>query len=143
MPTGIYEHQKKSYPAKLLGEIRYLYLHQALTIIQTASRLQVSPKVVQRAMERHHIPRRTATPRNQRGGNNGNWKGDGAGCSAFHRRLDALSGKPQCCEECGTTDQRKTYDWANLTGQFDLPADYKRLCRSCHSKLDHKERNFG
>jgi hypothetical protein len=45
-------------------------------------------------------------------------------------------GKPKRCEECGTTDPKKTYDWANQKGRYDDPQDYRRLCRSCHGKLD-------
>lgn len=43
---------------------------------------------------------------------------------------------PQKCEECGTADKNKTYDWASISKKYNDPNDYKRLCRSCHWKLD-------
>jgi len=46
------------------------------------------------------------------------------------------------CEECGTADPRRSYDWANLTGNFADVMDYRRLCRSCHWKLDGKILNI-
>lgn len=47
------------------------------------------------------------------------------------------------CEICGTTDADKSYDWANLTGKYDDPSDYKRMCRSCHAKQDRVILNIG
>jgi len=46
------------------------------------------------------------------------------------------------CEVCGAKDQNRSYDWANLTGKYDDPSDYKRMCRSCHWKYDKKHLNF-
>ena len=56
--------------------------------------------------------------------------------------MKALKGKPKKCEVCGTTDKKKNYDWANLTGKFNDPEDYKRMCRSCHRKYDKAHLNF-
>ena len=36
----------------------------------------------------------------------------------------------------------KNYDWANLTGHYDDPNDYKRMCRSCHWKYDERIKNI-
>lgn len=36
----------------------------------------------------------------------------------------------------------QSYDWASMTGDFADPSDYKRLCRSCHWKLDDKITNI-
>lgn len=46
------------------------------------------------------------------------------------------------CDVCGTEDKSKSYDWANLTGDYDNPQDFKRMCRSCHWKYDKKHLNF-
>ena len=144
MPTGIYEHKKQTYPQWLITAINIYYTRDGMTIVETAQAIGagMTPKIVQRCMERHSIPRRVARKRRQSGSANANWKGSDVGYSGAHRRLDALHGKPKSCVECGTKDKRKSYDWANLSGKFDDPKDYKRLCRSCHSKLDRKERNF-
>lgn len=70
------------------------------------------------------------------------WKGDNAEYSALHRRLRENKGQPKKCEECGTEDPDKTYDWANISGDYEDPDDYKRLCRSCHWKLDNTVENL-
>lgn len=64
------------------------------------------------------------------------WKGNRAGYQACHMRVIAARGRPSECEECGTTDSNKYYDWANLTGNYHDVDDYRRLCRSCHWELD-------
>lgn len=51
-------------------------------------------------------------------------------------------GRPKRCEECGTTDSLKTYDWANLNGKYEDLNDYKRMCRSCHWKYDDRINNI-
>lgn len=75
------------------------------------------------------------TARNQHGPRNPNWKGAKAGYRALHLRVERLRGKPQRCEGCNSRAPGH-YDWANLTGRLDDPTDYRRLCRSCHWKLD-------
>lgn len=61
---------------------------------------------------------------------------------ALHARVRVARGKPQHCEECGTTDPEKAYDWANLTGNYEDINDYARLCRSCHVRKDGNWRNL-
>jgi hypothetical protein len=61
--------------------------------------------------------------------------------STHHKRVEARRGRPKMCEACGCTDPSKTYDWANLTGRYDDPSDYKRMCRSCHWKHDHAQQS--
>ena len=78
-----------------------------------------------------------------RGPAHGKWKGDSAGYVAFHQRLGRLRGKPQHCERCGTTDPDKQYEWANLTGRYEDPADYQRMCKSCHRSYDMARRLGG
>jgi hypothetical protein len=70
-------------------------------------------------------------------GNGSQWKGDNAGYSGFHVRVDRLRGKPKRCESCGLSDENRKYHWANLTGNYSDVWDYKRLCVSCHRKYDY------
>lgn len=114
-----------------------------LTQVEIAERYHTSQKVVFTAMRRLGIKARPRVKRNQTGWNNSSWKGDNASYAAFHKRVEVLQGKPQKCEVCGTVDTSKTYDWANLTGRYEDPSDYKRMCRSCHWKHDKKQNNLG
>ena len=104
--------------------------------------INVSQKVIYGAMKRNGIKARKAVKRNQIRENNSSWKGDDACRCAFHRRLDAKYGTPAKCEVCGTTDLKKSYDWANLTGNYHDETDYKRMCRSCHWVHDEKINNI-
>jgi len=73
----------------------------------------------------------------QRGSKNPSWKGEDVGYKAMHARVAAVRGKPKRCEVCGTDDPGKRYEWANLTGRYDDPEDYKRMCARCHKRHDH------
>lgn len=58
----------------------------------------------------------------------------------LHVKVSKAFGKPRKCEECGTTEAKR-YDWANLGENYGYPyvvrrEDWRRLCRSCHQKLD-------
>lgn len=133
--------RSEMYRAKIDDKaLRELY-ESGMTQAEVAACLGTSQKVVFSAMVRLNIPRRPAIKRNQKGSANDTWKGDGAGYQAFHRRLDAMFGKPKCCAVCGNTS-RRFYDWANLTGKYTDLKDYKRMCRSCHSKYDQTHKNF-
>jgi hypothetical protein len=110
--------------------------------VEIAKILNTSQKVIFRVFKENNFKCRIAAKRNQLKENNDSWKGNDAGYSAFHRRLESISGKPKKCQICGTTDIKKTYDWANLTGKYEDPLDYKRMCRSCHWKHDKKYLNF-
>jgi hypothetical protein len=114
-----------------------------LTQVEIAHRYHTTQKVVWRAMINLGVPSRIAKKRNQAGPNNDSWKGQDAKYAACHLRVQTLRGKPQKCEVCGTTDVNKSYQWACLSGHFDDPSDYKRMCRSCHSKHDRVYRNLG
>lgn len=107
-----------------------------LSQAEIAVRYGTTQKVIWRAMKNLGVPARKAAKRNQRGSKNDSWKGNQAGYAAFHKRIEVLNGRPRKCEKCGTTDLRKRYDWANLTGRYEDPKDYRRLCRSCHFKMD-------
>ena len=109
---------------------------------EVAAHYGVSQKVVFGWMRKAGIQARVAAKRNQKGSLNSSWKGDAATYAAFHYRLQSLKGTPSVCEVCGTTDTKRTYDWANLTGRYHDPEDYKRMCRSCHWKHDGKIKNI-
>jgi hypothetical protein len=110
--------------------------------LEVAQIMNTTQKVIWRVFKENKYKCRIAKKRNQTKEDNDSWKGDHAGYSAFHRRMESLKGKPKKCELCGTTDPNKTYDWACMTGKYNDPADYKRLCRSCHWKHDKKYLNF-
>lgn len=109
---------------------------------EVAQVLNTTQKVIWRVFKENNYKCRIARKRNQLRENNDSWKGNKAGYSAFHRRMEAIKGKPQKCELCGTEDKSKTYDWACMSGKYEDPSDYKRLCRSCHWKHDKKYLNF-
>jgi len=142
MPKGVYPHthmRPKVYPAELVDRVRALYL-SGLTQAEVGAQLGLSQKVIYSVMRRHDIPRRTAAKRDQWGANNVRWKDDEAGYQAFHLRVERRYGQPMECSTCGTTDPSKSYDWANLTGDYPNPDDYARMCRSCHRQYDNSRR---
>jgi predicted DNA-binding protein (UPF0251 family) len=124
-----------------LEQIKTLYL-SGMSQSEVAEQIGISQKLVWHRLKELKIKSRPAIKRNQKREKNSSWKGGDVSYSAFHFRLQALRGKPKKCEVCGTTDDKKHYDWANLTGQYDNPDDYKRMCRSCHWKYDKKHLNF-
>ena len=124
-----------------LDKIKTLYL-SGMSQVEIAEEMGITQKVVWNRLKGCGVKCRAAVKRNQTGKNNSSWKGNRAAYAAFHCRLYALKGHPQKCEVCGTTDANKTYDWANLTGQYDNPDDYKRMCRSCHWKHDGTIKNI-
>ena len=80
--------------------------------------------------------------KNQFGENNRMWKGRFIDYGGAHDRVSRERGKPKKCEVC-KTESAKLYDWANMTGDYSNPKDYKRMCRSCHFKHDGVVKNFG
>ena len=61
--------------------------------------------------------------------------------SGYHRRLHQKRGLPSFCEHCKTTTATR-YEWANISGHFEDVNDYKRLCKSCHSRFDRTGQYF-
>jgi len=123
------------------SKVKKLYL-SGLTQQEVAEKLNVTRKIIEKSLIRTKTPKRKAIKRNQWGENNHMWKGDQAGYSCLHKRLHRRFGKAQKCEICGTTDKRKSYDYANLTGKYKDINDYKQMCRSCHWKHDKKINNI-
>lgn len=113
------------------------------TVQELADMYGVGRKGISGVLKRNGIVMRVAAKRNQWGSENHMWRGDEASLSKLHRRLDRRFGTPQKCDVCGADDSRRTYDWANLTGDYANLTDYVRMCRSCHWKRDEKHKNFG
>ena len=63
----------------------------------------------------------------------GFWEGDKTTYRRLHQRVDARRGKPNHCEDC---KKDKKCDWANVSGNYQNVMNYRRLCKSCHNKLD-------
>ena len=139
MPRGA---KPKAYDDALVLSVRDLYV-AGHSQVEVAEKVGVTQKVIWNLMRRHGIEARPQIKRNQQDENNANWKGGAARYQALHIRVQRLRGKPQQCEKCGASGPGRSYDWANLTGNFDDPSDYKRLCRSCHWTLDQKHLNLG
>lgn len=124
-----------------IAQLVQLY-QSGMTQKEVAEEMCLTQKVVWHRLKENKIKCRKDAPRDQKAFKNNNWKGKSVCYAAFHYRLRALKGSPKKCEVCNTTDTKRTYDWANLTGRYDDPADYKRMCRSCHWKYDKKQLNF-
>lgn len=145
MPKGVYTRkprEPKRYPPEMVEEVRRLY-ESGMTQDEVATTIGSTQRVVWRLMMIHCIPRRPAIKRDQLGEKNVMWKGAIAKYAALHLRVQALRGKPHKCEVCGQDSVNKRYEWANLTGRYDDPSDYKRMCRSCHRKNDLAYLNLG
>lgn len=112
------------------------------TQLECALIMGVGRKVIANAMRRLNVKPRPAIKRNQCGSLNPNWHGKNATRASKHKRLYRAFGQPKMCSICHTNDPKRTYDWANLTGDYDDPRDYARMCRSCHWKYDRKHLNF-
>ena len=139
MPRGA---KPKQYPPEMVEQVRTLY-SGGMTQVEVAAELGVTQKVIWKLMIRHDIPRRPQIKRDQRGARNSSWKGGAASYAAFHYRMTILRGQPKRCEECGTGDLAKGYEWASISGDFANPSDHRRLCRSCHARYDETYRNLG
>lgn len=113
-----------------------------MTQEEVAKELGTTQKVIWSRLKEEGYRCRIAAKREQFGENNDSWKGSAAKYSALHYRIYKLKGCPRKCEVCGTDDKNKRYEWASLSGKYDDPSDYKRMCKSCHSKYDNMAKNF-
>lgn len=124
----------------MVAKVRKLY-SDGMTQSEIADALDVTQKIVWRLMRHHGINARPAVVRDSIvGERHPNWKGSDAGYQAMHLRLYRLKGAPSVCDVCGTTDERHNYDWANLSGHYEDPDDYARMCRFCHRRYDDAPR---
>lgn len=119
---------------KVRAEIIGGLYQQGLTQYEVAARLGISQATVSRYLARAGVEVGRNGPPPKSGSDHPAWKGDGAGYSQMHLRVSQLRGRPQLCEQCGATEGRM--EWANLSGNYADPMDYKRLCRCCHMRLD-------
>lgn len=103
-----------------------------------------APVLARELCSRHYQRQLAGKPldaeRDQWGERNPTWIGDQAGYAALHTRVHRRRGMPKRCERCGTQDPSKTYEWANLTGNYQDPDDYERMCKSCHNRYDASRR---
>lgn len=65
------------------------------------------------------------------------WRGERVGYQALHQWVAKHLGKPAKCWNPECTNESRTYDWANRSGEYkrDL-SDWVRLCRVCHTRYD-------
>ena len=124
-----------------IGKAIELY-ETGLTQEEVAKELNTTQKVIWQRFKDANYRCRIAAKRDQWGIKNHMWKGKNATYAAKHYRLYKILGMPRKCQICGTVDKKKKYEWANLSGDFDNPKDYKRMCKSCHAKYDKKVLNF-
>jgi len=113
-----------------------MYHDERMTEKAIAKYFGASRNAVHKAMNRLGIQRRSYRTRQRNGSAHQNWKGSKIGYVGGHHRVKRMRGAPTKCSECGQDDPTKVYHWANLTGEYDNPADYRRLCVSCHSNFD-------
>lgn len=58
----------------------------------------------------------------------------------LHEPIRTITTAPTRCERCGLDDPTQRFEWANLTGRYDDPDDYERMCVSCHRRYDAARR---
>lgn len=62
------------------------------------------------------------------------WKGDDVGTDGLHAYVRKYLPQSELCQFCNV---RKSYDLANITGNYKRDFyNWKYLCRSCHKKFD-------
>jgi len=120
-------------------QLKYLYYKCKYTQQEIGNIFDTTQKVVYRWFKVMNISARIPKKRDQYGNNNDSWKGDNAGIAAFHKRLKNERGIADHCELC---NKGVHFEWANLTGNYKDINDYKMMCKSCHAKYDHVEKNF-
>ncbi len=123
-------------------EMYAMYVEQNMSQKEIASKLGICLKPVQTAMRVFGIPARRQAKRDQRGSKNARWKGSQAGYQALHLRVATARGKPTYCEHCPQNSPSASYEWANVSGNYEDVMDYKRLCLSCHRKFDDSVLNL-
>lgn len=121
------------------SEVAALY-GSGMTLDKLAELLGVDKTTVHYFMRKQGIPTRRPGGAAKWGSEHAGWKGNKAKYVSFHRRLFRTLGQPKECSECGTTDPSLIYEWANLTGNYADPKDFKRMCRPCHAKYDAMRR---
>jgi hypothetical protein len=126
-----------AYPPALVERVTTLY-GSGLTQAKIAAEIGRSQRFVWCVMKLHQIQARPASVPVGRvlGPLSPGWKGDEAKYLALHTRLYRRRGKPSYCAACDSRDPAGDYEWANLTGRYEDPSDFVRLCVRCHRRLD-------
>jgi hypothetical protein len=110
------------------------------------NRLKVSAAMKGKKKSAEHVAKVAAALRGKKrpqwsGTNHHAWKGDFATYSSLHNWVYRHLGNKKHCENCGISDEYKTYHWANKSGDYKRQEDdWLRLCVPCHSSYD-KGRN--
>lgn len=144
MPLGIYDRSTakpvgRPYSDDLISTVAEMY-RADLSLKSIAHALGFSIRKVGHILDAAGVARRRTGPISPpTGPANGNWKPK-VGYHGMHARLIRERGKPQHCTTCGATSDDRMYEWANLTGQYEDPDDYARMCRSCHRLYDNARR---
>jgi len=84
-----------------------------------------------------------------------NWKGSDVGYVALHKWIKKHLPKPNECTTCGAREtfsifkrygkeiERSNIELSNKSGKYKRAIkDWEWLCRSCHAKVDKKEKNI-
>jgi len=114
-----------------------LYLNGSCSGLTLAEMFGTTSSTIYRLFKENEIITQHWQPK---GSESPQWKGEEAGYCAMHHRVEKLRGSPKSCSLCGTTDPALTYDWANISGRFQDPRDYIRLCRQCHTQFDQEKK---
>ena len=122
-------------------ELQNLYINKKMSQRKIADIFRTSSPTIGRRLNEYRI-KLWKKGENLRNENSLSWKGNNAGISACHWRLKKIKGRPQKCDICKTRDKNKFFEWANLSRNYFNFNDYKRMCKSCHSKYDKKYLNF-
>lgn len=122
-----------------IGKAISLY-ESGMTQTEVADALNTTQRVIWARFKQINYRCRVPFKRNQFGERNTSWAGNKVTYKGAHIRVGDRRGNPKSCEVCGTNDSNKWYEWANLTGNYPDPNDYKRMCRSCHRKFDKERR---
>lgn len=121
-----------------VNQLKYLYEVRGMTYVELAKIDGRNSVTLFEILKHYSVKSRSVARRDQLGNKNFSWKGNFAKIDALHARINVLKGKPKECAVCGKKALHATYDWANLTGHYEDLNDYKRMCRSCHKKYDHR-----
>lgn len=100
----------------------------------------ISTQTIGNLLKKFNLKPKSKATRNQTEENHHSWRKDPS-YRTLHKRVEFKRGKLNLCEECGTIDPDKKYEWANISGDYLNHHDFKRLCIDCHSKEHPRERD--
>jgi len=109
---------------------------QGMTMRQVGVEVGCSAGYVHRMLKAAGVDRRPrGTPKGAQTGP----RKDEVTYGQYHQRVRVLRGTPSECSVCGATNDQR-YEWANLTGNYDDPDDFSRMCVPCHRTYDAARR---